>query len=179
MGKERSNLILIGFPSSGKSTLGRTIAKKTGRSFIDLDQVIMQQEGRTLQQILDVEGDEGFLEIEHNTVLQFHAENSVIATGGSVPYFDDSMDHLRRQGIVVCLWISPETAENRLWNLSDRGVVLPEGWTLRDLYEYRQKLYERACDVVVDVDDVSVRGAADRILRVLNGDWPVRMKPSR
>lgn len=179
MGKERSNLILIGFPSSGKSTLGRAIAKKTGRSFIDLDQVIMQREGKTLQQIIDAAGDDGFLEVERRTVLQFHAENSVIATGGSVPYFEDSMEHLRRQGIVVCLWISPETAENRLWNLPDRGVVLPDGWTLRDLYDFRQSLYERACDVVVDVDDVSVREAADRILRVLHGEWPVRGKSSR
>ena len=145
-----NNIILIGMPGVGKSTLGVVLAKVLGFQFIDADLLIQEQERKKLHQIIKEVGINGFMEIENQVNASIEAERSVIATGGSVVYGRQAMRHLKEIGTVVYLKVSLSTLEKRLGNLKRRGVILKKGQTLKDLYEERVPLYEKYADVVVD-----------------------------
>ena len=145
-----NNIILIGMPGVGKSTLGVVLAKVLGFQFIDADLLIQEQERKKLHQIIKEVGINGFMEIENQVNASIEAESSVIATGGSVVYCRQAMSHLKEIGTVVYLKVSLSTLEKRLGNLKRRGVILKKGQTLKDLYEERVPLYEKYADVVVD-----------------------------
>lgn len=145
-----NNIILIGMPGVGKSTLGVVLAKVLGFQFIDADLLIQEQERKKLHQIIREVGINGFMEIENQVNASIEAERSVIATGGSVVYCQQAMSHLKEIGTVVYLKVSLSTLEKRLGNLKRRGVILKKGQTLKDLYEERVPLYEKYADVVVD-----------------------------
>ena len=145
-----NNIILIGMPGVGKSTLGVVLAKVLGFQFIDADLLIQEQERKKLHQIIKEVGINGFMEIENQVNASIEAERSVIATGGSVVYCRQAMSHLIEIGTVVYLKVSLSTLEKRLGNLKRRGVILKKGQTLKDLYEERVPLYEKYADVVVD-----------------------------
>lgn len=145
-----NNIILIGMPGVGKSTLGVVLAKVLGFQFIDADLLIQEQERKKLHQIIREVGINGFMEIENQVNASIEAERSVIATGGSVVYCQQAMSHLKEIGMVVYLKVSLSTLEKRLGNLKRRGVILKKGQTLKDLYEERVPLYEKYADVVVD-----------------------------
>ena len=145
-----NNIILIGMPGVGKSTLGVVLAKVLGFQFIDADIFIQEQEIKKLHQIIKEVGINGFMEIENQVNASIEAERSVIATGGSVVYCRQAMSHLKEIGTVVYLKVSLSTLEKRLGNLKRRGVILKKGQTLKDLYEERVPLYEKYADVVVD-----------------------------
>ena len=145
-----NNIILIGMPGVGKSTLGVVLAKVLGFQFIDADLLIQEQERKKLHQIIKEVGINGFMEIENQVNASIEAERSVIATGGSVVYCRQAMSHLKEIGTVVYLKVSLSTLEKRLGNLKRRGVILKKGQTLKDLYEERVPLYEKYADVVVD-----------------------------
>lgn len=151
------NLILIGMPGCGKSTVGVVLAKVLGMSFIDADIVIQQHEGKRLSQILDERGDEGFRALENRINASLQAENSVIATGGSVVYGAEAMEHLRNIGTVIYLQLSYEHVEDRLGDLHARGVTIKPGWTLRDLYNERTPLYERCAHLTIPCDGLRIR----------------------
>ena len=145
-----NNIILIGMPGVGKSTLGVVLAKVLGFQFIDADLLIQEQERKKLHQIIKEVGINGFMEIENQVNASIEAERSVIATGGSVVYCRQATSHLKEIGTVVYLKVSLSTLEKRLGNLKRRGVILKKGQTLKDLYEERVPLYEKYADVVVD-----------------------------
>ena len=145
-----NNIILIGMPGVGKSTLGVVLAKVLGFQFIDADLLIQEQERKKLHQIIKEVGINRFMEIENQVNASIEAERSVIATGGSVVYCRQAMSHLKEIGTVVYLKVSLSTLEKRLGNLKRRGVILKKGQTLKDLYEERVPLYEKYADVVVD-----------------------------
>ena len=145
-----NNIILIGMPGVGKSTLGVVLAKFLVFQFIDEDLLIQEQERKKLHQIIKEVGINGFMEIENQVNASIEAERSVIATGGSVVYCRQAMSHLKEIGTVVYLKVSLSTLEKRLGNLKRRGVILKKGQTLKDLYEERVPLYEKYADVVVD-----------------------------
>lgn len=144
------NITLIGMPASGKSTVGVLLAKRLGMSFIDTDILIQEQEKRLLKEIIEKEGLDGFLKVENQVNRDVKAENAVIAPGGSVIYGKEAMEHLKQISTVVYLKLEYKELEKRLGNLKDRGVVLKEGMTLKDLYEERVPLYEQYADIVVD-----------------------------
>ena len=145
-----NNITLIGMPGAGKSTLGVVLAKILGYEFLDSDLLIQKEEKRRLYQIIDEEGEEGFKTIENRVNASIDTENTVIATGGSVVYCSEAMEHLKSIGKVVYLSLSLESLEKRLGNLKKRGVLLKEGQTLKSLYEERVPLYEKYADIVVD-----------------------------
>ena len=145
-----NNIILIGMPGVGKSTLVVVLAKVLCFQFIDADLLIQEQERKKLHQIIKEVGINGFMEIENQVNASIEAERSVIATGGSVVYCRQAMSHLKEIGTVVYLKVSLSTLEKRLGNLKRRGVILKKGQTLKDLYEERVPLYEKYADVVVD-----------------------------
>ena len=121
---EKNNVVLIGMPGSGKSTLGIVLAKIMTKDFVDADIVIQNQCDKTLQKIIDACGPEGFIEVENEILSKIDAENSVIATGGSAVYSDEAMKHLSSIGTVVYLQVSLKELENRLGGLYERGVVM-------------------------------------------------------
>ena len=148
----KPHIILIGMPACGKSTVGVLAAKTLGCRFIDSDLIIQERQGRRLHRIIRDEGQAGFLAIEEavNLTLGNDSAPSVIATGGSAVYSEAAMAHFKTVGTVVYLRLSFETVQKRLGNFTHRGVVMPEGYTLRDLYDERCALYERYADVIID-----------------------------
>ncbi|MBQ1450935.1 MAG: shikimate kinase [Eggerthellaceae bacterium] len=165
MTKTTSNVIMIGMPGAGKSTLGVVLAKIMNKGFIDCDLVIQGECGKTLQDIIDEEGPEGFIAVENRILSGIHPENTVISTGGSAVYSDEAMAHLASLGPIVYLEISYESLVQRLSDLHERGVLLKNGvsMSLRDLYEERKPLYEQYADITVNVDDLSITAAARKV----------------
>lgn len=149
------NIILIGMPSAGKSTAGVILAKSLGMKFVDTDIVIQENTGRLLQEIIDSEGPENFLQIEEKTVLSLRSRNTIIATGGSVVFSRKAMMHLKSGGIVLYLKISFEDMVRRIRNTTSRGIVLIAGQDLHDMYCQRVPLYEQYADITIDCEDSS------------------------
>ncbi len=144
------NITMTGMPSSGKSTVGVLLAKRLGMSFIDVDIVIQEKTGKLLKEIIAERGHEGFLKVEGDIAASLHPENAVIAPGGSICYEDWAMEHLKEISDIVYLKISYEEMLRRVGNVVDRGVAIPEGYTLLDLYNERCALYEKYADIVID-----------------------------
>lgn len=163
-----NNIILVGMPSCGKSTLGRMLAKELGYAFLDTDDVIIRQNGCPLRDILDAHGVDGFVRVEEAAVCSVQAKNSVIATGGSVVYSEKAMAHLKAMGKVVYLCLSFEEMERRLGDLHARGVAIAPGSTLEDLYNQRVPLYEKYADITVHiVNGNSVRQSLQNLMNQL------------
>lgn len=164
----KENIVLIGMPGVGKSTIGVVLAKVLGYQFLDSDLLIQKQEGRKLHQIISQEGNEGFRIIENRVNASIQAEETVIATGGSVIYCPEAMEHLKSIGTVVYLKLSLEPLSKRLGNLKGRGVLLKEGQTLEDLYRERTPLYEKYADLVIDEEGKDLEGCLQAVLEKLN-----------
>mgnify|MGYP003105767891 CR=1 FL=1 len=162
MGKQ-DNITLIGMPGSGKSTIGVLLAKRLGYSFVDVDIVIQEQEKRLLKEIIAEEGDDGFLEIENRVNRELLVSHSVIAPGGSVIYGREAMEHLKDISIVIYLKLSYENLRERLGNLVDRGVVLKNGMTLKDLYDERIPYYEKYADITIDETGLEAGKVVDEL----------------
>ena len=148
----KDNIILIGMPGCGKSTIGVLLAKNLAYGFLDSDLVIQEQSGRKLQDMIDEMGPEAFSAFEDAVNATLIPHNTVIATGGSAVYGARAMEHFREIGTVVYLNASYETIEKRIRNFATRGIVIPEGQTFRDVYNERTALYEKYADITVDVD---------------------------
>ncbi|MDO4678798.1 MAG: shikimate kinase [Eubacteriales bacterium] len=165
-----NNVTLIGMPGAGKSTLGVVLAKVLGYEFLDSDLLIQKQEKKRLSRIIEEKGTEGFMAVENRVNASIEAENTVIATGGSVVYCDEAMQHLKSIGRVVYLKLSLEAVSRRLGNLKGRGVVLKDGQTLKELYEERTPLYEKYADIVVDEEGKDLEASLQAVLEILNSE---------
>lgn len=165
----KNNVVFIGMPGVGKSTIGVVIAKRLGYHFIDSDILIQEQENRLLKEIIAEEGLEGFIEVEGRVNASIDTERAVIATGGSVVYHEGAMKHLKEIGLVVYLKVSYEELENRLGDLRERGVALKDGQTLGDLYTERTALYEKYADVVVEEDGKNIDETIDAVKEAVAG----------
>ena len=146
------NVVLIGMPGCGKSTVGVLLAKRLGARFEDTDLLLQQQAGKRLQQMLDEEGREAVLTLEERVMLGLDGENTVIATGGSAVYSRAGMVHLKENGRAIYLRLPLERVAERLGDYSARGVVDGDRLTLKELYERRTPLYEQWADAAVDAD---------------------------
>ncbi|MEE8886825.1 MAG: shikimate kinase [Eubacteriales bacterium] len=164
---KKTNIILIGMPGAGKSTVGVVLAKKLGYRFIDSDIVIQERTGKRLSEIIAEEGTAGFLKTEDRINSEINEERCVIATGGSAVHGANAMRHLRENGVMVYLSVSYEDLVRRLGDLTDRGVALREGQTLRDLYEERRPLYEKYADITIPEEDFSIPETVREICREL------------
>lgn len=162
-----NNITLIGMPGAGKSTIGVVLAKVLGYQFLDSDLLIQKQEKRRLSEIIAQEGYNGFKEIEDRVNASIEAEDTVIATGGSVVYCENAMEHLKEIGTVVYLKLSLSSLTRRLGNLKGRGVLLKEGQSLKNLYEERVPLYEKYADIVIDEEGKNLEESLEAILEIL------------
>lgn len=160
----KNNIILIGMPAVGKSTVGVVVAKRLGYEFIDTDLLIQKQERRLLKEIIAQEGIDGFLAIENQVNRDLEVEHAVVAPGGSVIYCEEAMEHFRNIGTVVYLQVSFDTINHRIGNAKNRGVVLREGQTLQDLYDERVELFERYADYIVSEDGCDLEETIERVL---------------
>ena len=160
------NIILIGMPASGKSTVGVVLAKRLGYEFIDTDLLIQQQEQALLREIIAEKGEDGFLVIEDQVNADLEAERSVIAPGGSVVYCENAMKHYKEIGTVVYLQTSYQTIKERIGDPKKRGVVLREGQTLKDLYEERRVLFEKYADVTICEDGLTLSETIGKVVEV-------------
>ena len=147
-----NNIILIGMPGAGKSTIGVILAKTLGMDFLDSDLLICRRRETTLQQILDREGLDAFLHLEEDVILGLRPESTVLATGGSVPLSDRAMEHLKPQGTVIYLEVPLEELRTRLSNIRTRGIAFGPGETLDTLYAKRAPIYEQWADITVRTD---------------------------
>ena len=163
----KNNIILIGMPGCGKSTVGVLLAKILGYAFIDSDLLIQQAENKKLYEIINENGAEYFKAAENRINASINAENTVIATGGSVVYCEEAMKHLKDIGTVVYIKITHEQLINRINNISTRGVVIKSGETLIDLYNERAPLYEKYADITIDSLDDGILENAERIVKKL------------
>ena len=164
----KDNIVLIGMPGVGKSTVGVILAKMIGYQFIDADLLIQKQEGKLLHEIIAEKGTDGFIEIEERVNASIEASHTKIATGGSVVYGKKAMEHLSRIGTVVYLKVPYDTLEKRLEDIKGRGVVLKEGQTLRTLYDERTPLYEKYADIEISEDGLNVEQTVEKLLERLN-----------
>lgn len=162
-----NNITLIGMPGAGKSTIGVVLAKVLGYQFLDSDLLIQKQEKRRLSEIIEEEGYKGFKDVENHVNASIEAENTVIATGGSVVYCEEAMEHLKSIGTVVYLKLSLNALSKRLGNLKGRGVLLREGQTLTNLYEERTPLYEKYADIVIDEEGKDLEASLEILLKTL------------
>lgn len=147
---EKSNIVLIGMPGAGKSTIGVLLAKAMKKPFIDTDLLIQQKENDFLQDIINSRGIDAFIKIEESITLGLDMQNHVIATGGSIIYCDNAISHLKAGGVVVFLNIKYYQLERRIKNISTRGIAMKDGQTLNNLYKERVPLYKKYADIEID-----------------------------
>ena len=164
---KKDNIVLIGMPGVGKSTVGVILAKVLGFQFVDADLVIQEKEGKLLREIIAEEGPDGFIAVENRINSEIESHHSVIATGGSVVYGKEAMEHLRQIGTVIYLKLDYADISRRLSDIKGRGVVLKDGQTLKDLYEERVPLYEKYADIVVDEEGKDLEASLQAVLETL------------
>lgn len=161
-----SNIILIGMPGCGKSTVGVILAKTLGIGFVDTDLIIQQQEKRLLQDIIDTDGIDYFLDCEAKAVKSLDCDNCVIATGGSVVYREGAIDHLKKNGKIIYLDVPLSEIKKRLNNISTRGIVAQKNDTIDDIYNERVSLYNKYADITLELDGTSVEQAVEKIVKI-------------
>lgn len=163
----KSNIVLIGMPGSGKSTCGVLVAKALLKNFYDTDLLLQGLEGKRLQDIIDQMGIDYFVSAEERAILSLNIDATVIATGGSVIYSEGAMEHLRSLGKVIYLHLSYDTMVNRIKNITTRGVVLQNGETLLDMYNERLPLYQKYADEIITCDDFDIERTVEEIIKTV------------
>lgn len=163
----KDNIILIGMPGAGKSTVGVVLAKALGYNFVDSDLVIQKETGKRLFEIIDEVGIDEFLNIENRINASLSVEKAVVATGGSVIYGEEAMEHLKSIGKVIYLKTDYKSLEKRLGNLLKRGVAIRSGNTLLDLYNERVPLYEMYADITIDTKNKGIREVVEDISKTM------------
>jgi len=167
MNEKPSNIVLIGMPGSGKSTVGVILAKLTGRDFVDTDVLIQKEQGRSLQDIVDQDGYLKLREIEEKTILKLDCRNHVIATGGSAVYSQAAIGHLKSNGIAVFLNVELQTLFTRVQDYDTRGLAKRADQGLADLFAERHALYRKYADVIIDCEGITHETVCKKIIQML------------
>lgn len=165
----RSNLVLVGMPGSGKSTVGVILAKQASLSFIDTDLLIQTAANKPLQNIVDNDGYLALRELEESVLLSITVKNHVISTGGSAVYSDMAMQHLRSEGVVIFLNVNLDTLRARIKNFDTRGIARKENQSFEDLFDERFALYSRYADISIDCNALSIEDVCEAILQAIDG----------
>lgn len=161
-----ANIVLIGMPGCGKSTVGVILAKTLGIGFVDTDLIIQQRENRLLQNIIDTDGIERFLDCECEAVKSVNCDNCVIATGGSVVYREDAVKHLKENGKIIYLNVSLDEIKKRLNNISTRGIAAKKNESVDSIFEERSPLYNKYADYVLNLDSSTAEETVNEICKI-------------
>ena len=161
------NIILIGMPGAGKSTVGVILAKALGYDFLDTDLLISRQTGQTLQNILNTYGIKFFLRAEEDAALSTNCHNTIIATGGSMVLSKKAMLHLKKDAVTVFLDVPLFKLRRRLYNMKTRGIVIGKNQTLDDIYRERLPLYQKYADFTVSANNGKMRNTEATVEAVL------------
>ena len=161
------NIVLIGMPGAGKSTIGVLLAKSMLYSFVDTDLIIQNKHGKSLCDIIDSVGTDGFLEIENDVICGCEFKRSVIATGGSAVYGAQAMSHLKENGTIVYLELGLSEIERRLGDIHTRGVAMKNGTTVAELYNERKPLYEKYADITLNCSGLTAEQCVDKIIEMI------------
>ncbi len=163
----KKNIVLIGMPGSGKSTIGRLLAKELNMQAIDGDAIIEENEGMKLQEIINLHGNDYFTALEEKVLSNINCENYVISPGGSVCYYPKAMQHLSEIAEVVYLKVSFYELQKRVKNLDSRGIVFKPGQSFEDLYNERTPLYEKYAGFIIDSSHLSPKKTTQLLLEQL------------
>ena len=161
------NIILIGMPGSGKSTLGVVLAKKLGYKFIDSDLLIQEKYGKTLERLIEEYGDAGFIKLENDVNCGIEAERTVIATGGSAVYGSEAMEHFKKTGTVIYLEVSESELEERVGSLKERGVVSNGKTSVEEIFADRKNLYRKYADITLNQNGKKIRESVEEIYNLV------------
>lgn len=164
---KKDNIVLIGMPGSGKSTIGVVLAKKLGYDFVDSDLVIQGKYKKTLEQLIEEHGDAGFIQIENDVNESLDYKNTIIATGGSAVYGRGAMQHLKDIGVVVYLKVSESDLSERLGSLKERGVVSNGKSTIKEIFDDRRALYEKYADITINLEGKTLRDSVNELALLL------------
>lgn len=165
----KKNIVLIGMPGAGKSTVGVLLAKSLGMDFCDTDILIQKQTGTTLQETINSKGLDEFLKIENSVLAGIKLENTVIATGGSAVYGKQAMENLCKNSIVIYLKMPVETIKSRLHNITTRGIALKKGDTIESLFAERNPLYLKYSEITVESGNLDIESTVTKIIESLYG----------
>ena len=171
---QKENIVLIGMPGSGKSTVGVLVSKALGMDFMDVDLVIQQREGKLLQDSVDELGAQGFMELEERVVCSLSCTGTVIAPGGSAVCREKAAEHLKKLGKLVYLHLPCSALEARLSNMASRGIAMEPGQTLLDIYNYREPIYRRWADLTVNAEGQDMAETVTSVLEALGAPESVR-----
>ena len=163
----RKNIVFVGMPASGKSTVGVIVAKVMGMNFIDSDIVIQQSENAKLNELIEEYGIDDFLKREEQALLSINVDNTVIATGGSAIYSDAGMKHLSNNATIIYLKVSLDNLKDRLTDLKARGVVIRPGESIEQMYATRSVLYEKYADIIVEEKGTSIEDTVCLVMEQL------------
>jgi shikimate kinase len=169
--KNPSNIVLIGMPGSGKSTVGIVLAKLISCNFVDTDVLIQISQGRTLQDIVDTEGYMALREIEERILLKLDCFDHVIATGGSAVYSHAAMTHLKSDGVVVFLNVELPILESRIHDFATRGLAKRPDQSIEDLFEERFVLYTKYADITIECKDLTQEEVCKDIISSIPQGW--------
>ena len=161
------NIVVIGMPGAGKSTIGVLLAKSLLMDFVDTDLIIQKKCSSSLCDIINSQGIDEFLKIENDAICGEEFENCVIATGGSAVYGKEAMKKLKEQGIAIYLKLTPEELVERIKDIHTRGIAMKEGTTIAELYEERAALYEEYADITVDCNGKTPEQCVDAIAQAI------------
>lgn len=162
------NITLIGMPGCGKSTIGVLLAKAMNYSFLDSDLVIQTEQNMKLQEIIDLYGNERFKEIENDVNSRLDVKKTIIATGGSVIYGREAMEHLMEISTIIYINLSCDEIIRRVSNIKTRGISMKKGETLHDLYRERVPLYEKYADFSADCNGLDIEETVEKIMNIVN-----------
>lgn len=161
------NIIMIGMPGSGKSTVGVLLAKALGMDFIDTDLIICRNSNMKLQEIIETQGLEAFSKLESDVGKSLRTHHSVVATGGSMVLYEEAMKSLKELGTVVYIDVDYSELKRRIRNIKTRGITFAEGETLKDLYEHRTPLYEKYADITVKSGKGRIEDTVSKVMEKL------------
>ena len=139
----KNSISLIGMAGAGKSTVGRELAKILHFRLIDSDVLIEEQQGKSLQNILDDEGYIRLREIENSVLKNLHFKEIILSTGGSAVYSDEAMKHIQQNSKVIFLDVSFGKILERVPSFHDRGFAKAPSQSIEDAFEERQELYNK------------------------------------
>lgn len=161
------NIILIGMPGCGKSTVGVVLAKTLGFDFADTDLLICRHEGMTLQRIIEEKGLKYFVDVECRVGKELSVHNTVVATGGSMVLYPCAMQALKAMGKVVFIDVDLPELTRRITNITTRGITFKEGETLESIYKSRRPYYEQYADITVNICEDSIENTVEKIIGIL------------